>query len=151
VSRHLTSALLVNKMIVDASNMIVGRLGAIVAKKALLGEKIDIVNAERAVISGKKQEVFARFKQRVTRGTWSTGPHYKRNSDRLLKRMIRDMLPYKKPLGKKAFKQIMCWEGVPAEFKDKELLRFKEADASKLVINNVSIHDLSRFLGGNVD
>ena len=56
-------------MLIDANNKIVGRLGTVVAKKALLGEKIDIVNAENAVISGRKDVIFAKFKQKVSRGT----------------------------------------------------------------------------------
>ena len=72
-------------MLIDAKNRIVGRLGTFVAKKALLGEKIDIINAEQAVISGKRAEVLGKFKQRVERGTWAKGPHYKRDPDMLLK------------------------------------------------------------------
>ncbi|MBW2967735.1 50S ribosomal protein L13 [Candidatus Woesearchaeota archaeon] len=138
-------------MIVDATNQIVGRLGAIVAKKALLGERVDIVNAEKAVISGKKPEVLARFKQKVARGTWAKGPHYIRQPDLLLKRLIRNMLPYKQQRGIDAYKRIMCWQGVPAQFKDQKPVQFKEADASKLMIGHVSIDEISRFLGGKVD
>ncbi|MBN1544744.1 50S ribosomal protein L13 [Candidatus Woesearchaeota archaeon] len=138
-------------MIVDATDQIVGRLGAIVAKKALLGEKIDIVNAEKAVISGKKEVVLGKFKQNVSRGTWAKGPHYLRAPDLLLKRLIRNMLPYKNARGIAAFKNIMCWNGVPAQFKDQNLVRFKEADASKLTVSHVSLRDISRFLGGKVD
>ena len=137
-------------MLVDASNMIVGRLGAMVAKKALLGEKIDIVNAEKAVISGKRAVILAKFKQRASRGTWAKGPHYIRSPDRLLRRMIRDMLPYKQSKGREAFKNIKCWIGVPAEFKEKPV-SFKEADASKLSVNSISVKEISRFLGGNID
>ncbi len=138
-------------MLVDAKNKIVGRLGAIVAKKALLGERIDIVNAEQAVISGSRQKVLARYRQNLARRTWSKGPHYIRNPDRLLKRMIRDMLPYKKPRGRDALKGIKCWIGVPEQFKDQKAEDFKEADASKLMINSVSVKEISRLLGGNVD
>ncbi|MBW2967748.1 50S ribosomal protein L13 [Candidatus Woesearchaeota archaeon] len=139
-------------MLIDATDLIVGRLGAIVAKKALLGEKIDIVNAENAVISGKKAQVLANYKQRVERKTWSKGPHYKRNPDMLLKRLIRDMLPYKKPRGIAAYKRIMCWEGVPDQFKDQKPESLEEAHASKLPsFDYVSVKQLSRFLGGNVD
>ncbi len=140
-----------NKMLIDATDQIVGRLASVVAKKALLGEKIDIVNAENAVISGKKQAVLAKMKQKVTRGIPSKGPHFKRSSDRLLKRFIRDMLPYKQPKGRAAFQNIMCWIGVPEEFKDKKAESIKEAEASKLMINTVSIKEISRFLGGKVE
>ena len=46
-------------MIIDAKDLIAGRMGAFVAKQLLLGETVDIVNAEKAVISGKKNVVFA--------------------------------------------------------------------------------------------
>ena len=139
-------------MLIDATDLIVGRLGAVVAKKALLGEKIDIVNAENAVVSGKRHEVFAHMKQKVDRRTWSKGPHYKRSPDMLLKRMIRNMLPFKKAKGRAAFKNIMCWEGIPDQFKDQKPETIKEANVSKLPSHNyVSVKEISRFLGGNVD
>ncbi len=138
-------------MIVDAKDQIVGRLGAIVAKKAILGEKIDIVNAEQAVISGKRAEILAKWKQRAARTTWSKGPHFQRNPDRLLKRMIRDMLPYKQAKGRTAFENIQCWIGVPSQFEGKETTSFKEASADKLMVKSVSVKEISRFLGGNVD
>jgi large subunit ribosomal protein L13 len=138
-------------MLIDATNMIVGRLGSIVAKKALLGEKIDIINAENAVVSGKRKEVLARFMQKASRGTWAKGPHFRRAPDRLLKRMIRDMLPYKQEKGKIAMRRIVCWQGTPEAFKDQKAMIFKEADAAKLYINKVSIKEISKFLGGNVD
>lgn len=138
-------------MLIDATNMIVGRLGSIVAKKALLGEKIDIINAENAVISGRKKEVLARFRQKASRGTWAKGPHFKRAPDMILKRMLRGMLPYKQEKGRTAMKRIVCWQGVPDEFKAQKTTTFKEADASNLSINKVSIKEISKFLGGNVD
>ena len=138
-------------MIVDAKDQIVGRLGTKVAKLALLGEKIDIVNAEQAVVSGKRAEILAKWKQRVERKTWSKGPHFKRNPDRLLKRMIRDMLPYKQPKGRTAFENIKCWVGVPEQFEGKETTSFPEAGADKLMVSSTSVKEISRFLGGNFD
>ena len=55
-------------MIIDASDMILGRLATYVAKKALLGEKVDIVNCEKAVITGNKKSIFEKYKQRNERG-----------------------------------------------------------------------------------
>ncbi|MFH1328337.1 MAG: uL13 family ribosomal protein [Candidatus Bathyarchaeota archaeon] len=42
--------------IVDATNLIVGRLASSVTKRLLSGEKIVIINAEKAVFSGKKNK-----------------------------------------------------------------------------------------------
>jgi large subunit ribosomal protein L13 len=143
-------------MLFDAKDLIVGRLGTVVAKKALLGEKIDIINAEQAVVTGKKSVVLGRFKERMQRGTWAKGPHFIRSSDRLLKRMIRNMLPYKQPKGEAAFKRIKCWVGTPDEFKDKKAEIVPGADVSKLPnLNYVPLSRVSKELcgkiGGNVD
>ena len=37
-------------MIIDAKNLVLGRMATVVAKEALLGEKIDIINCEKAVV-----------------------------------------------------------------------------------------------------
>jgi large subunit ribosomal protein L13 len=138
-------------MLIDATNLIVGRLGSVVAKKALNGEKIDIINSENAVVSGGRNMVLAKFQRKYAMGTWAKGPHYIRSCDMLLKRLIRDMLPYKNPRGEEAFSNIMCWKGVPAQFKDKKATTIKEADAGKLTIKYLSLKEIMKFLGGKVD
>ena len=42
-------------MIIDATNIILGRLASFAAKHALLGETIEIINCENAVITGNKK------------------------------------------------------------------------------------------------
>jgi len=139
-------------MIVDAKNQIVGRLCAIVAKKALLGEKIDIINSEGAVISGRRAQVLDNFRNKmVARGTFVKGPFYIRSPDMLLKHLIRGMLPYKQERGMKAYKNIMCWRGVPEQFKDKKAVSFEEASASKLTATYVSLNDICKFVGGKFE
>lgn len=41
--------------IINADGLILGRMASIIAKRLLKGEKIAVVNAEKAVISGKKK------------------------------------------------------------------------------------------------
>ena len=48
-------------MIIDANDMILGRLGSFVAKQVLLGNNVDVINCEEAVVSGKKANVFANY------------------------------------------------------------------------------------------
>ncbi|MFC1723852.1 50S ribosomal protein L13 [Nanoarchaeota archaeon] len=139
-------------MIIDAKDLIVGRMGTFVAKKALLGERVDIVNADLAVISGKKTQILANYRQKSTRGVPSKGPHYLRLSDRFLKRLIRNMLPYKQERGKEAFKRIMCWRGVPDKFKDQKFTVVETAKVSKLPnYNYIKIKDIVSYLGGKVE
>src|SRR3989344_2038509 len=107
-------------MLIDATDLIVGRMGTVVAKKALLGEKVDIINCEKAIVTGSKEQVFARFKQKKDMGAPLVGPYRSRKSDRLVRRMIRGMMHHRIGRGKEAFKRIMCYTGVPAEFEGKK-------------------------------
>ena len=137
-------------MIIDATDLIVGRIGTVVAKKALLGEKIDIVNCENAIITGKKTQVLGRFKQKREWGTYK-GPFIHRNPERIVRRMIRGMLPYKKEKGKVAFKRIMCYVGIPEEFKSQKIETIKEANVSKLNnLNFLQVKEVSKFLGAKI-
>jgi len=139
-------------MIIDAKDLIVGRLGTFVAKQALLGEKIDIINSELAVITGKKEMVLAKYKQKADRGVPAKGPHYRRQADRFLKRLIRNMLPFKQERGKTAFKNIMCWRGVPPEFEGKETTKVPGASIEKVPhFRYVKIKDIVKHLGGKVE
>ncbi len=136
------------KMIVDATNAIAGRLASVVAKKALLGENIVVVNSEKAVISGNKRWIIEKFKERRLRGHPYKGPFYPSKPDRVLRRMIRGMLPRKTARGRAAFKRVMCYVGVPDEFKDKKSVKIKEADASKLkTIKFIKLGDLCKEIG----
>jgi large subunit ribosomal protein L13 len=139
-------------MIVDATDMIAGRLAAIVARKALLGEKIEIVNAEKAVITGRREAVFADFEQLIRRTVPLKGPYVPRGPDRLLRRIIRGMLPHHQSRGREAFERIMCWRGVPPIFQGQKMEVFKEAKIDKLrIIKFVTIYDISKHIGGKVE
>ena len=139
------------KMIIDANEMILGRIATKAAKAALLGEKVDIVNCENCVITGNKAQVLARYKQRRNLGTHSTGPFYPRMPDRFVKRALRGMLPYKQPKGRDAFKRIICHIGIPDEFKDKKMESFKDAHISKLPSNKfVPVKVICKFIGAKI-
>jgi len=138
-------------MIIDAKDMIVGRIATKAAKAALLGEKIDIVNCESAVITGNKYEILARYKQKRKRGTHSTGPFIHRLPDRFVRRIIRGMLPYKQEKGKNAFKRIMCHIGIPDEFKDQKMESFADANVSKLPSKKyVCVKVICKFMGAKI-
>lgn len=136
-------------MIVDAKDLIAGRVATQVAKLALLGNTVDVINADKAVITGKKDFVFAHYRQKFNRGSIRKGPYYPKYSDRLLRRIIRGMLPYKFAKGKAAYRRVMCHVGVPKEFADKKAISFKEAHISKVKRTTaVSLHDIALYLGG---
>lgn len=135
-------------MIIDATNTILGRLATYAAKQALLGQKIVVINAEKAIVSGEKQQVLARYRERYARGVPSKGPFLHRHPDRIVRRTIRGMLPYKIPRGAEAFKNVMCYSGVPDEYKDQETVTV-EAKKDKLPNTKyVTVLDISKNLGG---
>jgi large subunit ribosomal protein L13 len=134
-------------MIIDAKDMIVGRIATVAAKKALLGENVDIVNCEHAFITGKKSFLIADIKRRIDQGTFK-GPFISRMPDRFVRRIIRGMLPYKQEKGRKAFKRIMCYIGFPKELEGKEIVKIQEANMSKVKnLDYMTIEDICNKLG----
>lgn len=134
-------------MIIDATNSIAGRIATYAAKQALMGEKVSIINSEKAVITGKKQAVVTQWKLRVARGTPARGPFYNRWPDRLLRRIIRGMLPHKQAKGTEAYKRIMCYIGTPDEFKDKKSIKIPGSDVKKTMsLDYISMGDLAKLL-----
>ncbi len=136
-------------MIIDATDLIMGRLAAVVAKKAILGEKIDILNCEKAVITGNRDNILAEYKKRFDLGRNPyKGPFFPRASDRLVRRAIRGMLPYKQEKGKKAYKEVMCYVGIPEQFKGQKLETVAAANVSKLKnYKYMEIGVLAKLLG----
>jgi len=135
-------------MIIDATNLIVGRLATVAAKKALLGEKIEIVNCEKAVVTGKRDAVIKSYLQKIHRGVPSQGPYFPKFSDRIVRRVIRGMLPYKQEKGRKAYERIMCYLSVPENLKDQKAETIKEANVSKLPnLKYVTIGDIAKQIG----
>lgn len=128
--------------IIDATDCIAGRLASIVAKNLLKGERISIVNAEKAVVTGNHQYIIQTFTNKIRRGDPYHGPFYPKKPDKILRRMVRGMLPYKKPRGRQAFKNLKVYISVPDKFKNKELgcieVAKKTSDIKFLTLGEIS-------------
>lgn len=135
--------------VINADGLILGRMASIIAKRLLLGEEIIIVNAERALISGKRESKVREAKEFLEVGGLKAGPfHYKR-PDRIVRRTVRGMLPYKQPKGKQAYKRLKVLIGVPDEFKGFSMETLPEAQASKLTGPYLTVGDLAKEIGWN--
>ncbi|OKY77120.1 MAG: Ribosomal protein L13 [Candidatus Methanohalarchaeum thermophilum] len=135
-------------MIIDAKGSILGRLATHIAEKALEGEKIVILNAEKAIITGNREHIFDKYKQRYDRGSKDWGPHYPRVPDRIVKRAIRNMVPHKQEKGEKALDRIEVNMGVPAEYEDEEITEVEDAAAGDISKSRyVEIEEISKSLG----
>lgn len=136
-------------LVVDATHQLVGRLATQVARAALHGKTVRVINSEKAVMSGKKKVILDDYKQRYQRGATREGPFTHRQPDRIVRRVIRGMLPYKTTRGNDAFKRIMCYIGTPVQLREATPVRFAGADVSKLPTTRwVSIGEISKELGG---
>ncbi|HLP79674.1 MAG TPA: 50S ribosomal protein L13 [Acidobacteriota bacterium] len=136
-------------MIVDATNQLVGRMATRIAKAALNGETIHIVNCEKAVISGNTRFILAKFDNRAKRGTPAKGPFIPKRPNFLVKRIIRGMLPYKTLRGSEALARIRCYSGVPAAFQGKTFDKIEGASVDKLkMLKFTPISRITQFIGG---
>jgi large subunit ribosomal protein L13 len=133
--------------VIDASGRVIGRLATEVSQAALDGEEVRVVNSEDAVISGDAEEVFEEYRQKVERGARDRGPHFPKRPDKMLKRTIRGMLPYKQERGKEAFSRVKTYLEVPDMFE--EDVEESDAKSGKDLKNRnyVKLGEVSKHVG----
>jgi large subunit ribosomal protein L13 len=138
-------------IVIDATNQIMGRLASYAAKNALNGNTVIVLNAEKAVISGRKsnivEEAMRRLKTR-TLANQTTAPVHQRRPDLYLRRVVRGMLPWKKAKGKAAFHRVLIFMGVPEEYAKAKSSRVPDADASRLSTAYMTLGALAAEIGG---
>lgn len=137
-------------MIIDAKDTILGRLSSYAAKQALLGNKVDVVNCEECVISGKKEAVMEKYIKRLHMKAPTKGPYFYRRPDMFVRRAIRGMLPFKRARGRDAFKSIKCHIGVPENLKNEKAVKVDNINAEKLSIDYLKVKDICKAVGGKI-
>ncbi len=140
-------------VLVDAKDQILGRLASFAAKHAIDGDEVIVLNAEKAIISGRRRNIIAEAKRRLqtrTLGTQTHAPVHQRRADLYVRRVVRGMLPWKKAKGRDAFHRVQVFIGVPEEFSGKASVKIPGADASKLRSPYITVQDLAREIGRTV-
>jgi large subunit ribosomal protein L13 len=135
--------------VIDATDHILGRLSSVIAKRLLNGEKIVVVNAEKTVVTGDKMMIFQRYKEKYDRGSKEKGPYFPRHPERIFKRTVRGMLPWKSRKGREAYRRLRVFIGVPEELKGRKFEVVDEALVEKVSKTEkyVTIADISKYLG----
>lgn len=115
-----------NMAVIDATGHVVGRLSSVLAKRLLNGEDLVVVNAEKAIVTGRRQVVLAEYRKRRTRGSTTgrmrgIGPFYPKRPDMLLRRTISRMLPHQQARGREALKRLRVYISVPEAYKGQPL------------------------------
>ena len=115
--------MLIEYQLYDATNKILGRFCSQIAKRALLGEYIVIINAKDAIISGTKRDIHEKYLAKLNISTATNprkGPFHERRPDTFMRRVIKQMLPRKKLRGKEALKRVNVYiTDIPERFKSK--------------------------------
>ncbi|GGN90440.1 MULTISPECIES: 50S ribosomal protein L13 [Haloarcula] len=133
-------------VVVDARDCIMGRVASAVAEEALDGQTVAVVNAERAVITGREEQIVEKYKKRIDIGD-DNAYFYPKRPDGIFKRAIRGMLPHKKQRGREAFENVRVYVGNPHD-EDGDVLEGTSLDRLSN-IKFVSLGDVSEALGAN--
>ena len=136
-----------NKTVIDGEGLILGRLSSMVAKRLLAGEQIELVNAEKIVVSGAKKMIIDREKEFLGVGGHEKGPVHYRQPHRIVRKTIRGMLPHRKAHGREAFRRLKVHIGVPEEFEAAEKETIEKIHARILSKRYVTIGEIAENIG----
>jgi len=122
-----------------------------VAKRAIEGQDVIILNVSKAVISGEKKSILQGVKVKLKTRTLASqekGPVHPRKPENYARRVLRGMLPFKKAAGKKAYKRVRVYADMPHRYSEELRQTVHGAEASKLKCHYMLLEDLSREIGG---
>ncbi len=141
-------------IIIDARDAILGRMASVAAKELLKGEAVSIVNAEEAVISGRREDILEKYSERRHRKSVVNparhGVFFPRRPEGIVRRAIRGMLPYKKMKGRNAYKRLRVYIGVPEQFKDSEKISDLPGSSKLRTPRYMKLKTLTEMLGGRI-
>jgi large subunit ribosomal protein L13 len=135
---------------VDASGQIAGRMCSIVASQILSGKRIVVLNAEKALLSGKRDSLVEQWKQRLELGSKVNpiyGPLHPRRPDTILRRMVRGMVPKTKTSGKEALGRLRIFIGVPEKYSGVAMTKFDDAVAPRPLPVYTTIGEIAIRIG----
>ena len=115
-------------LVYDASDKILGRLASHVASQMLTARKsgkqqrVIILNAENAIVSGPKKRVLGKYRAKYELNHARKGPFYPRMPDQIFKRTVRGMLPYQtNSSGRNSLRDLRVMIGTPSNLSGEEL------------------------------
>lgn len=130
----------------DFENVVLGRGCTFVAKALLSGKRVNVYNAEKAVITGNKKAIFAKYKEKQdysAKGNPLKGPKYPKTPDGIVRRTIRGMIKRKTPTGRKAFRNLRVYVGMEEGIEAQKLEKAQVNPLRKYV----TVAEVSKYLG----
>jgi large subunit ribosomal protein L13 len=137
-------------IVYDAEGKVMGRVASAAAKALLQGKKIAIVNAGDAIISGDKRTIVKKYTTRLDLQDKANPEHsayWPRRPDMLMKRIVRGMLPYRRPRGKSAYRNLIVFTGLPEAFKGAKTEERGFKGQKGMYVKSIKLSELSKLLG----
>lgn len=138
------------ELVVDGAGCIAGRLCSNVSKLILKGNRVTIVNAEKAMLSGDRYKTIQLYKEHLEINSATNpihGPFHPRRPDRILTKMVRGMIPKRKASGIEAFKRLRVYVSIPDQLKNSSMKSFEDSKITKPMSYYITIGDLAKEIG----
>jgi large subunit ribosomal protein L13 len=139
-------------IVVDGTDLLAGRLSSNVAKLLLQGNHVSIVNCEKIMISGGRKNIVQNYKDFLAIASIlhpEHGPYHPRRPDTMIAKMVRGMLPRKKPSGMAAHRRLRTYIGVPGTLSSAKKTSFDKAKITRSSANYTTVAELAREVGWN--
>lgn len=137
-------------IVVDATNCIAGRMCSHVSKLLLQGNRVAIVNAEKAMLSGARAKTIQLYKEHLEINSVTNpihGPFHPRRPDTMLTKMVRGMVPKRKSSGMTAFARLRVYIGVPEEMKKTKMESFPDSKITKPESYYITVGEVAKEMG----
>jgi large subunit ribosomal protein L13 len=139
-----------NEILVDATGCIAGRMCSHVSKLLLKGNRVTIVNSEKAMLSGNRYKTIDLYKEFLEINSVTNpihGPFHPRRPDTILTKMVRGMVPKTKTSGIEAFKRLRVYIGIPDQFMNKKAESIEDSKITRPPAKYISVGDVAKQIG----
>jgi large subunit ribosomal protein L13 len=138
------------QIVIDAANCISGRICSHVSKLLLQGNRVTIVNAEKAMLSGHRYKTIQLYKEHLEINSVTNpihGPFHPRRPDTILTKMVRGMIPKRKSSGIEAFKRLRVYIGIPESLKNSEMKYYDDSKITKPSSYYITVGEVAKEIG----
>lgn len=138
------------QIVIDAANCISGRICSHVSKLLLQGNRVTIVNAEKAMLSGHRYKTIQLYKEHLEINSVTNpihGPFHPRRPDTILTKMVRGMIPKRKSIGIEAFKRLRVYIGIPESLKNSEMKYYDDSKITKPSSYYITVGEVAKEIG----
>ena len=139
------------QVVIDASGQIVGRMATRIAKMLLEGFEVYVINAEKAVFSGRPEMVINAYRLlldvKTHKNPYRTKIKRPRTPQALIKDAVKGMLPKENSRGREALKRLKVYIGEPELNLNADKVKFPDADARRLSGKYITVAEVAKRMG----